>query len=227
MKTLMYCACLGHPKNDEAIRGKTEGLLALLLLALEDLLQGGVLGLAVLAVDEVAAHNRLVLGGLLAVLVLLLHDGDVALAPVDDQGLADQEQHDGDLGNGEEAPDTGLLHEVLGDEGRHHRTSDEEEETLDDHSLLLIEDEERSEHQEGVDAGTHDVVGRIRHRDRPAQVSHLLVLVRAQDLTAQPLRGWLASQVHGVQGGDERQEVADEQQESTDQTQALDDSVAI
>ncbi len=196
-------------------------------MAIEFLLQHSVLSLAVFAVDEVTAHNWLVFSGLLAILVLLLHDRDVTLTPVDDQGLTDQEQHDGDLGNGEEAPDTGLFHEVVRDESSHHRTSDEQEQTLNDHTLLLVENKERSEHQERVNGGTHDVVARISHRNGPTQVCHLFVLVGAKNLTTQPLGGRLTGQIHGVQGRDERKEVADEQQETSNQAKTLDDSVAI
>ncbi len=74
-------------------------LLGLLALSSQNLSLSVVVDLAVLAVDEVSA-------GLLLDLLLVargggggarLHHGDVAAAPVDDQGLADQEEHDGDL----------------------------------------------------------------------------------------------------------------------------------
>ena len=45
-----------------------------------------------------------------------LHDGDVTLAPMDNEGLSNEEEHDGDLRDREEAPDGGLFHEVIGDE---------------------------------------------------------------------------------------------------------------
>jgi hypothetical protein len=190
-------------------------------------------GSAVLAVLEVLAlghdlvgdHADLVLAaGVLG--GLGVEDGDV-LAPVDDEGLADEEQHDGDLRDAEEAPDGGLLLQVGRDEGRHHGAEQEQEAALQDHALLLVQREEGSEHEERVDAGTHDVVGRVGHGHGPAEVHHGLGLEGAQRVAAQPLSGLVVGRVHGVEQGEEAQEVAGEKQEATDQAQALDDHVAV
>jgi len=177
---------------------------------------------AVLAVNEVLA--RLVLA---ALLVSFLHHGDVALAPVDDEGLSDEEEHDADLREGEEAPDRGLLHEIVADEGGHDGAEEEQEDALNDHALFLVQSEERGEHQEGVNASTHDVVRGVGHGHGPSQVGHALGLEGAQLVTAQPLRGLVVAHVHGVEGRDVRQEVSSEEEESTDQAQTLDDVIAI
>lgn len=139
--------------------------------------------LAVLAVDEIAACLVVLL------VVVSLHHRDVALAPVDDEGLTNEEQHGGDLGDGEEAPDGSLLHEVVGDEASEHGAKEEQETSLKDHSFLLIEGKERSEHEERVNRCTHNVVRRVCHRHRPAQVHHIGCLECAELVAAEPLGG--------------------------------------
>lgn len=94
----------------------------------------------------------------------------INIYPVDDQGFSDAEQHNGDLGNGEEAPDGGLFEEVGGDQTSHVGSESEEEDTLDDHTLLFVESEERSEHQERVDSSTGDNVGGVSHGNGPGKV---------------------------------------------------------
>jgi len=136
--------------------------------------------------------------------------GNVRLvaAPVGDEGLADAEQHDGNLSNGEEAPDRGLLHEVGGDETGQGRAKGEEESALDHHALLLVQREERGEHAEGVDGSTRDHVARVGHGDGPSEVDHRLVLERAELLAAEPFRRLSWGGVHRVPLRDERHWVA-------------------
>ena len=54
-----------------------------------------------------------------------LKSGDVSLAPVDDQGLSNQEKHGADLGDTEETPDGCLLLQVGGDHGGHDGAEEE------------------------------------------------------------------------------------------------------
>lgn len=111
-----------------------------------------------------------------------------------------------------------MLHKIIGDEGGHDGTEHEEEDALNDHTLLLVQDEERSEHQKGMDRGAHHVVAGISHGNRPTKMGHSLILVGAEKLTTKPLGGGLVSQVHSVQRRNEGKEVAEEKQEATDQT---------
>lgn len=110
-------------------------------------------------------------------------------APVDNEGLTDKEQHSGNLGNREEAPDGGLLHQVVGDEGSQDGAGKEEEASLDDHALLLVQSEERGEHKEGVDASTHHKVAGVSHGDGPAKVNHGLGLEGAEGVSTEPFSG--------------------------------------
>lgn len=169
--------------------------------------------------------------GLLGLLVIraTTHHGEVTLlAPVDDQSLTDKEKHDGDLGDGEEAPDGGLLHEVVGDGGGKHGTEQEQETALEDHALLLVQSKERSKHQERVDTSAHHEVRRVSHGDRPAKVSHGLRLEGAQVLTSQPLSGRVGLRdLHLVERGHVCQEVSGEQKKTTNQTKTLDNDVSI
>ena len=84
--------------------------------------------------------------------------------------LTDHEEHDGDLRDGEEAPDGRLLHEVGRDEAGQVGAEREEEHSLDHHAALLVEGKEGREHAEGVDGGAGDDVRRVGHRDRPGKV---------------------------------------------------------
>lgn len=198
--------------------------MSLLVVLGNKLLLVGLFSLAVFTVDEISANLRLSSLGINSV---TLHDGDVSSAPVDDEGLTDQEQHDGDLSNGEEAPDGGLFHEVVRDQRSQDWAKQEQEQSLEDHSFLLVEGEEWSKHQEGVDASSHDVVTGVSHGDRPAKVSHGLALEGAEVLASQPLSGWGVLDIHSVQLRDEGQEITREQQKSTNQTQSLDNSVTV
>lgn len=163
-----------------------ESLFALLGVVGEDLSLSVVVDLAVLAVDEVSAGLDLDLfGGALG--RVRSHHGDVSAAPVDDERLADEEEHDGDLRDGEEAPDGGLLHEVVRQQRGQHGPEEEQENALQNHALLLPQREEWREHEEGVDGGAHYVVGGVRHGHGPAQVPHGLGLEGAQVVSAQPL----------------------------------------
>jgi hypothetical protein len=177
---------------------------------------------AVLAVDEVFTCSALA-----ALVVSFLHHGDVALAPVDDQRLSDEEEHNTDLCKGEEAPDGSLLHQVIGDEGSHDGAEEEEEDALDHHALLLVQSEERGEHEERVDACSHDVVRGIGHGHGPAKMSHALGLECAQLVPTQPLGGLVVAHVHSVERWDVRQEISAEKKHTSNQTQPLDNVVAV
>jgi len=111
-------------------------------------------------------------GGSLSLLVLGSDQRLVStvLTPVDDEGLADEEQHDCDLGNGEEAPDGCLLEQVGCDPASESRAEHEEEDSLDDHTSLLVESKEGGEHEERVDGSAGDDVCGVSHGNRPGKV---------------------------------------------------------
>lgn len=154
-------------------------------------------------------------------------DGLTGLTPANNEGLTDQEEHDADLGNGEEAPDGGLLEEVGGDEAGHEGAGAVEEGSLDDHTLLLVQGEERSEHEEAVEADALDVVGGISHGDGPAQVDHRLGLEGADILATDPLPAGLGGDVLGVPAGDVGEGIAGKDEETADEAEALDDGVLV
>ena len=53
--------------------------------------------------------------------------------------LTDHEEHDGDLRDGEEAPDRRLLHQIGRDQASEVGTEGEQEHALDHHAALLIQ----------------------------------------------------------------------------------------
>ncbi len=163
----------------------------------------------------------------LLTILVLLQNRDVTAAPIDDESLADQEQHDGDLGNREKAPNTGLFHQIIRDEGSSNRTKKEQEATLNDHTLLFVQCEEWGEHQERVDTSTHHIVTWVSHRDGPSQMPHGLALEGTKVGSSQPLSRWLSLQVHSVQGWNKGKEVSNKKQEAADQAQSLDNIVTI
>lgn len=164
---------------------------------------------------------------LLGLGLVLFHDRDVPAAPIHNKSLADEEEHDGYLGDREEAPYAGLLHEVRGDPRGEAGSEGEQEHSLDDHALLLVEREEGGKHEEGVNGGAHDIVGRVGHRDRPAKVPHGQGLEGAEFLATKPLGALVVGDVHHVQLGDERKEISDEQKKAANCTQPLDDDVSV
>jgi len=127
------------------------------------------------------------------------------------------------LSNREEAPDGGLFHQVLGDHGGGEGTSEVEDEALEDHTLLFVHGEERSEHEEGVDTSTHDVVGGVSHGDGPAEVDHRLRLEGAELFTTEPFGGGLREGSRPFR--DEGHGVAGPEEEATEEAEALDDLV--
>lgn len=166
------------------------------------------------------------LRGLALLRVGVAEDTDLAaLAPVDNQGLPDEEKHDGDLRDREEAPNRRLLHKVGAEHTCHDGAEKEQEDALEDHAFLLVESKEGCKHQKRVDRCTHDIVGRISHGHRPAKMPHGLSLECAELLTAKPLGGLVIRHVHGVHGRNVRQEVPDEQQETSNKTKPLDHPV--
>lgn len=176
-----------------------------------------------------ASSARSILRSDLSVTTLTSEERSVSLilTPVGDEGLADSEQHDGDLSNGKEAPDRSLLHQVRADKSSEVRSEDEEEDTLDDHTLLLVQSEKWGEHAEGVDGSTWDDISRISHWDRPSQMVD--TVEGAELLTAEPLSGSISvlGEVESGVARDQRQKVTSKQHTATDDTQALDDDVTI
>lgn len=144
-----------------------------------------------------------------------------------DKSFADEEKHDRDLGDGEEAPDGGLFHQVGGDKGGQYGAEEEEEASLENHTLLLVESEERSKHEEGVDAGAHHEVAGVSHGDGPTQVHHGAGLESAEVLSTEPFGGLVVRDVHHVETRDVGEEVADEEKESSDEAQSLDHNISI
>ena len=117
--------------------------------------------------------------------VLAVHRGvglELGAAPLENERLADEEEHDADLRNRRKAPDRGLLLQVVGDEARHERTGQPEEDALNDH--VPLHHKERRKHEERVDRRGRRPVGRVVHRNRPRKV--MSALVRAKSLATQP-----------------------------------------
>jgi len=136
-------------------------------------------------------------------------DRDV-LAPVNDEGLSDQKQHNRDLSDRKEAPDGSLLLQVGGNQRRQDGAKQKQEASLENHAFLFIQREERRKHQERVDTSTLHVVTGVSHRHRPTKVNHGLGLECAQGVTSEPLSGLVVGGIHGVQGGVKREEIANE-----------------
>jgi len=116
--------------------------------------------------------------------------------PVDDEGLANAEQHNSDLGNGKETPNRGLLHEIWCDQASESRAENEEKYTLDDHALFLIESEERGKHHERVNSSSWDHIGGVSEGDRPGKV--IVPFVCAELFSSQPFRGGSVLDVEGL-----------------------------
>jgi len=142
-------------------------------------------------------------------------------SPVDDHGFTDGEQHDGDLGNGEEAPDGGLFKEVGGDQTGQVGTGGEEDDALDDHTSLFVEGKEGSEHQERVKGNTGDNVSGVSHGNGPGKV--VVSSESAELFTTEPFSGG------GLHGGfpDVVQQESGKEHTTTDQAKSLDDQVSI
>ena len=102
--------------------------------------------------------------------------------PVQDQLFSDNEQHDTNLGDGKEAPDGGLFHQVSSDVAGQQWTGGPQEDTLDDH--VSLHDKEGAKHQKRVDSGARTPVSRIIHRDGPGQM--VVSVVCAQFFSSQP-----------------------------------------
>eukprot|EP00964_Phaeocystis_antarctica_P013971 scaffold7694_cov63-Phaeocystis_antarctica.AAC.3 len=143
-----------------------------------------------------APHESFSLGSFLLLgrlrglqLRLLREEGGAAAvgAPVDHEGLADEDEHHADLHDREEAPDRGLLHQIGRDRGGHHRTRQQQEAALDQHAPLLPHGQKGREHHERVDLRGGHEVARVGHRHAPRQV--ILAVEGAQLLAAEPLGG--------------------------------------
>mmetsp|Transcript_17190 Transcript_17190/g.28764 ORF Transcript_17190/g.28764 Transcript_17190/m.28764 type:complete len:249 (+) Transcript_17190:273-1019(+) len=165
---------------------------------------------------------------LLCCLLLLRQDGNITTAPVHNQGLTNQKQHNGDLSNGEEAPNRSLLHQIIGNKGSQHRSKSKQENTLNDHTFLLIKSKERGKHKEGVDTRTLYEVGRIRHGHRPAQMVHCLCLKGAKSITTEPFSRRIGlGDIHHIQHRNVSQKMTNEKKETTNDAKSLDDKVAV
>jgi len=84
-------------------------------------------------------------------------------SPINNESFSDAEQHDGNLSNGEEAPDGGLFHEVGCDQSRQIRSERKQKDTLYHHPFLLVEGEEGCEHTKRMDGSTWYHIRWIRH----------------------------------------------------------------
>ena len=150
------------------------------------------------------------LRGLLALLALL-----------EDDVLADEQHHDGDLRDAEEAPDRRLLLQVLREVRAERGARQVQEQALD--PALRVDAEERREHQERVDgdAGLPRLVRAVGHGHGPREV--VLARVRAQLLAAQPLvrRARAEVRVALVRQAHERERPAAKQREAADQAQLV------
>jgi len=142
-------------------------------------------------------------------------------SPVDDQSFSDAEQHYGDLTNRKEAPDGSLFHEIRGDQAGEIRAESEKEDSLDNHSFLFVEGKEWSEHKEGVDSGSRNNVSGVSHWYGPSKV--IVSSVGAKLLSSQPLSGGANKSLFPNIG----KQKSCEQHSSSNETESLDDHVAI
>lgn len=78
-----------------------------------------------------------------------------------------------------------------------------------------------------MEADTLDVVGGIRHGNRPTQVDHGLGLKRADVVATDPLLTDAGAHILGVPSGNIRKGEAEEDEESSNEAEALDDGVLI
>jgi len=108
-----------------------------------------------LLVNDFSAHQRSV---------------NSSATPIEDQSFADAEQHDGDLGDGEETPNGSLFHQIRGDETGEVGAKSEEEGSLKNHSFLFVQGEEGGEHQKRMNRNSGNDIGRIGHGDRPSKM---------------------------------------------------------
>jgi len=119
--------------------------------------------------------------------------------------LTDDEEHDTDLSNGEETPDRGLFHQVVGDERGHEWTGQPKEDPLDDH--VALHHKERSKHQKRVDGSTWRPVRNIVHWDTPGQM--VFATESAKSLPTKPFSSstrsssWCKSSPIGIVRADE------------------------
>ena len=185
-----------------------------------------VLGLLTFSVSVCSSSDGSSSSGFLSSSLAGTMEGDASRAsPVDNQHFADQEEHDGDLSDGEEAPNGSLFEQVGGDGSSGGGAGNVQDETLEDHALLFIHGEEGSEHQEGVDTSAHDVVGGVSHGDGPAEVDHGLSLEGAELFTTDPFGGGLRE--GGGPLGNEGHRVTKPHQETAKEAEALDKFVLI
>lgn len=75
---------------------------------------------------------------------------------VDDESLANEEQHDCNLSNAEEAPNRSLLHQVGCQPAGKVGAKNEQEDALNNHSLLLVQGKEWGKHAEGMNGSARD-----------------------------------------------------------------------
>jgi len=141
--------------------------------------------------------------------------------PIDDQGLTDAEQHDGDLGDGEEAPDGGLFHQIGSDQTGQVGPECEQKDSLDDHPFLLIQRKEGSKHQERMDGGARDDVSGIRHGHRPGKM--VISSISADFFSSEPFGGGKLDSLLPKP----RNQKASKQHSSANKTKSLNDGVFV
>jgi len=127
------------------------------------------LSLLLLVIDDFSAHQRSV---------------NSSATPIEDQSFADAEQHDGDLGDGEETPNGSLLHQIRGDETGEVRAESEEEGSLENHSFLFVQGEEGGEHQKRMNRNSGNDIRHVGHGDRPSKM--VISFVCADLVSSQP-----------------------------------------
>lgn len=146
---------------------------------------------------------------------------------MNDESFTDEEKHNGDLGNGEKAPDGSLLHQVRRNKRGKNGAKQEKEASLENHALLFVQCEERSKHEEAMNAGSHHEIAGICHGDRPTEVNHRLGLEGAKGLSTEPFSGLIIGNVHDIEGRHVSKEVACKQKETSNETESLDYNVSV
>jgi len=152
-------------------------------------------------------------------------------APDEQELLADEEEHHGDLGDRKETPNRRLFLQVRRDPGGEVRSERPQEDSLDDH--VLLHDEERAKHEEGVNGGRGGEVRDVAHGHAPSKM--IFALISAELFATKPfgsgLRAISGSPAHpGAEvGADGRrgEEGADEEHGAPEEAQAEDDVVLV
>jgi len=141
--------------------------------------------------------------------------------PIYNECLTNAEQHDGDLGDGEEAPDGRLFHEIRWDPTRQIRSKRKQKDSLNHHSFLLVESKEGGEHTKRMDGGTWNHIRWICHWHWPRQM--VQTFVSANFVTSEPFGGGSVESLWPHS----RQKKSSEQHPSSNKTKSLNDSIFL